>query len=137
MPPAATVAGVQRELDTGMFGSSQSDPNGVLGGYHPNGLVGCSAHPVVLLFGLLDHRGESVALRSHGVEVRLKRTRVSSGLGVRADVLYGAITSADEALIERSANGATIESSQLPGPPRRRARVGGTDGVMYAFPVGH
>jgi hypothetical protein len=137
VPPARSIAGLTYEVNAGMFGSSQSNPNQALGRYLPNGLVGCSAHPVVLLFGLLGDRRDSVVLRSHGTGVSLKRVPVPANLGVRADVVYGAITSAHQALVERSAHGTTIEAAELPPPPPRRSCGGGTDIVTYGFPVGH
>jgi hypothetical protein len=135
VPAAPSVDRVRHELNTGTFGSSQSDPNQALGRYVPGGLVGCSAHPVILLFGLLGDRGDSVVLRSHGVGVPLRRVPVPADLGVRADALYGAVTSGGERLVERSANGTTIESVDLPRPPKRRSCAGGT--LTYMFPVGH
>jgi hypothetical protein len=64
VPAAGSTAAIRRELDSGQFGSAQTNFNEMRAPVALHGLVGCSEHPVVLLYGLLRQPAVAAVLAS-------------------------------------------------------------------------
>ncbi|HEY3726736.1 MAG TPA: hypothetical protein VGL51_06160 [Solirubrobacteraceae bacterium] len=121
-------AGTEREVASGNYGSTQSNLGRPSASFVPFGLVDCSAHPAVLLFGWTA-AGVRASLRQAGVTRALRRTTPPAALGLGPGVLvYGPLTST-AAIIQPEA-----PAHPLGAPPAHRACRDGTETISYGFP---
>ena len=120
---AQTRAGIEREAAGGGYGSTQLNIGKPSARFLPTGLVDCSAHPTVLLFGWAAP-GVRASLREGTVVHRLQRATAPPALRLAPGaLLYGPQTRA--AGLAEPGDG--IES--LSSPPRHRACRGSTESV--------
>jgi hypothetical protein len=86
------MAAIRREIDSGQFGSSQLEVKDARDPVDLQGLVGCSRHPVVLLWGLVREPSLIGSLRTGTAGQQLVRVPIPADLHVRADLIYGFLT---------------------------------------------
>jgi len=132
VPGAASTTAIEREFNSGNFGSGQFPIDQPSRMFVPAGLVGCSAHPVILIVGLLRDRTDTVELRLGGVSRALTRVSIPLDLHAGGDLVYGYLTT-PATLIQRSSDGAVIESIDLGRPPAHKTCAGATTTVAYAI----
>lgn len=124
---AQTRAEIEREAAGGGYGSAQLNIGKPSARFVPTGLVDCSAHPTVLLFGWVAPAVRA-SLREGTVVHRLQRAtappalRLASGL-----LLYGPQTRT--AGITQPGDG----TESLSSPPRNSTCRHSTESVTYAF----
>ena len=124
---ASTRAAIEREAASGGYGSTQSNIGRPSARFVPSGLVECSAHPAVLLFGWAAAVVRA-SLREGGVAHRLQRATAPAALRLAPGaLLYGPQTRAAEI----TQPGGATESLSV--PPRHRTCRDSTESVMYAF----
>jgi hypothetical protein len=132
VPPADSITAIQREIDSGRFGSSQVNINDVTAPVELQGLVGCSQHPVVLLYGLLHQPSIRAVLRAGASGQPLARVSIPADLHVRADLIYGFLTTgATLELSSRSDH--AIKTADYLSPPSHHECAGGETSILYAF----
>jgi hypothetical protein len=124
---ANTRAAIEREAASGGYGSTQSNIGRPSNRFVPSGLVDCSAHPAVLLFGWAA-LALRASVREGRVVHRLQRAIAPAALGLpRGALLYGPQTRP----AELTQSGGAAESLSV--PPRQRTCRDSTESVMYAF----
>jgi hypothetical protein len=132
VPAANSITAIRREIDSGRFGSSQVNINDVTAPFELQGLVGCSQHPVVLLYGLLHQPSVLAVLRAGASVQPLARVSIPADLHVRADLIYGFLTNG--ATLElRSRNDHAIKTADYLSPPSRHECAGGETSILYLF----
>jgi hypothetical protein len=132
VPAARSISGIRRELDSGRFGSSQVEINDSSAPVGLQGLVGCSHHPVVLLYGLLREPAVLATLRTGASGQPLARVSIPADLHVRAELIYGFL--ARGATLElRSRNDHAIGTADYLSPPSHHECAGGETSILYAF----
>jgi hypothetical protein len=132
VPAANSTTAIRREIDSGRFGSSQVEINDASAPVELQGLVGCSQHPVVLLYGLLRKPSVLAVLRAGANVQPLARVSIPPDLHVRADLIYGFLTHG--ATLElRSRHGHAINTADYLSPPSHHECAGGETSILYAF----
>lgn len=132
VPAADSISAIRREIDSGQFGSSQVEINDASAPVELQGLVGCSRHPVVLLWGLLRDPSVLATLRTGASGHPLGRVSIPADLHVRADLIYGFLTTG--ATLElRSQHHHRVNTADYLRPPSHHECAGGETSVLYAF----
>jgi hypothetical protein len=133
VPAAASAAAVRAEIDSGQFGSAEVNVSDMSAPVSLVGIVSCSRHPVVLLYGLLHPPTSSAVLVSGASRQPLARASFPADLGVHANLVYGFLTTSAR-LELRSGSGTLIKSESYPSPPAHRSCAGGTSSITYGLP---
>ena len=81
VPPARSMAAITRELNGGQYGSATTDFTQFTAPDDLIGLVGCTSHPVVLLYGLTDGFA-SASFRADGQGMALQWALPANALGL-------------------------------------------------------
>lgn len=124
---AKTRAAIERQAVSGGYGSTQLNIGRPSPRFVPTGLVDCSAHPAVLLFGWAAP-GVRASVREGGAVHRLGRATAPAQLRLPPGaLLYGPQTRAAELSQRASTTGS------LSVPPRHRECRNSTESVTYGF----
>lgn len=133
VPAANSITAIRREIDSGVFGSSQVDINDVTAPFELQGLVGCSQHPVVLLYGLVYQPSVVAVLRAGGNVQPLARVSIPADLHVRAELIYGFLTHGATLELRSRSDHAINTADYLSPPSRHECARGETSSILYAF----
>jgi hypothetical protein len=133
VPAASSIARLRRELGHSEYGSAQQNVDELAAPVALSGIVACSRHPMVVLYGLVHRTVGTGVLRFRGYTRPFNHVAIPAQLHVNAQMAYGFLT--DAATLEiRSPSGSSLYSEDYPAPPSYESCRGATESVMYAFP---
>lgn len=131
VPAAPSIDAIRKEINSGRFARADIDLDQLKPPDDLVGLVGCTAHPVVLLYRL-SYGFTSASLRADGQGQALRSAQLPPDLGFKlGDIAWGFLTR-NATLRMRDNTGQVFWSHAYPAPPTYQQCHNGTETITYA-----
>lgn len=131
VPAAPSIDAIRKEINRGRYGRAEINLDRLKPPDDLVGLVGCTAHPVVLLYGL-SYGFTSASLRADGQGQALRSAQLPPDFGFKlGGVAWGFLTRG-ATLRMRDNTGQVFWSQTYPAPPTYQQCHNGTETITYA-----